>query len=130
MATKLNADISTNVDITCRKNDNLYLVATVKNSDDSIFDLTNYTLAEFLVLNSNDNTVRKFSTASSTTSPPIYYNTITRNVTLGTLSLNADGGMMSIPEGSYNYTLKITGSDGSGSSLIATILHGKFKVID
>ena len=129
MATKLNADISTNVDITCRKNDNLYLVATVKNSDDSIFDLTNYTLAEFLVLNSNDNTVRKFSTANLTNSPPIYYNTIVRDVTLGTLSLNAIGGMMSIPEGSYNYTLKIIGAVNT-VALITTVLHGKFKVID
>ena len=128
MATKISADVSTNVDITCRKGDNFYLVSTLTNSDNTIFDLTTYTLAEFIVTNSNNNTVRKFYAGAASTSTEIHiYNAITFNTTTGQIIIDVNGGDMGIPEGNYRYILKIISATPLA---LYTILHGKFKVID
>lgn len=128
MATKISADVSTNIDITCRKGDNFYLVSTLTNSDNTIFDLSTYENAEFLVLNSNNNTVRKLYAGSASTSTEIFiYNAITLNATTGQITIDVHGENMEIPEGNYIYNLKIMSTSPIS---VYTILHGKFKVID
>lgn len=125
MATKISSDVSSNVDITCRKGDSFSLTATITNSDGSIFDLDDYTNSEMIVTNSHDGTLRKFHKTAATDGGVDYYGTITYTALEGKVHINAVGEKMLIPEGTYKYVLKIAGVGG-----VHTILHGKFKVID
>ena len=142
MATKISSDISTNVDITARKNDSFFLEATVTNSDSTAFDLTNFTTINFSILNSSDTEVKKFTktgTAATDTTETLKPATITVatptngiiSIDVPSVTVNTDGESdvsydnMNIQVGSYTYTLKIISSTETH-----TILHGKFKVID
>ena len=125
MATKISSDISTNVDITCRKGDTFSLDAAITNSDGSIFDLSGYQ-AEFIVTNANDNTVRKFYSYAGSSGVIDYYSTISLNDTTGVLSINVTGNKMNVIEGQ----LRVTATSGNNAGDTHTILDGKFKVIN
>lgn len=142
MATKVSSDISTNVDITARKNDSFYLQATITNSDSTPFDLTGFYTIIFSIKNSNNVEVKRFyrtgSASADTTevlkAASISYGTptegvITINVPSTTTVDSGDNAgtynNMNILVGSYPYTLKITSTTETH-----TVLHGKFKVVD
>tara|TARA_R110002167_G_scaffold166479_1_gene363504 strand:- start:217 stop:606 length:390 start_codon:yes stop_codon:yes gene_type:complete len=129
MATKISSDISTNVDITCRKGDTFSLDAAITNSDGSIFDLSGYQ-AEFIVTNANDNTVRKFYSYAGSSGVIDYYSTISLNDTTGVLSINVTGNKMNVIEGQFKYILRVTATSGNNAGDTHTILDGKFKVIN
>tara|TARA_R110000744_G_scaffold348471_1_gene454060 strand:- start:653 stop:1042 length:390 start_codon:yes stop_codon:yes gene_type:complete len=129
MATKISSDISTNVDITCRKGDTFSLDAAITNSDGSIFDLSGY-LAEFIVTNANDNTVRKFYSYAGSSGTIDYYSTISLNNTTGIISINVTGVKMNVIEGQFKYILRVSASSGDNTGNIHTLLDGKFRVIN
>tara|TARA_R110002096_G_scaffold285676_1_gene479440 strand:- start:750 stop:1139 length:390 start_codon:yes stop_codon:yes gene_type:complete len=129
MATKISSDISTNVDITCRKGDTFSLDAAITNSDGSIFDLSGY-YAEFIVTNANDNTVRKFYSNAGTSGTIDYYSTISLNSTTGIISINVTGVKMNVIEGQFKYILRVSASSGDNTGNIHTLLDGKFRVIN
>tara|TARA_R100000742_G_C4267464_1_gene85661 strand:+ start:901 stop:1323 length:423 start_codon:yes stop_codon:yes gene_type:complete len=140
MATKISSDISTNVDITARKNDSFFLKVTITNEDSSIFDLTNYSTIDFIIKNSSNSIVKTFTktgTAATGTTENIKEATISDNGTLGVITIDVPSvttttnsppvtyNNMNIQVGSYTYVLKIVSSTETN-----TILHGKFKVVD
>ena len=143
MATKVSSDISTNVDITARKNDSFYLQVTITNSDSTPFDLTDFTSIELSIKNPNNVEVKRFyrghvaniNTDEVNKAASVSYGTptegvITINVPAVTVvlepSLSAGTyNNMNILVGSYPYTLKITSATETH-----TVLHGKFKVVD
>tara|TARA_R110000822_G_scaffold63047_11_gene155164 strand:+ start:415 stop:804 length:390 start_codon:yes stop_codon:yes gene_type:complete len=129
MATKISSDISTNVDITCRKGDTFSLDAAITNSDGSIFDLSGYQ-AQFIVTNANDNTVRKFYSYAGSSGVIDYYSTISLNDTTGVLSINVTGNKMNVIEGQFKYILRVSATSGNNTGDTHTILDGKFKVIN
>jgi len=140
MATKISSDISTNIDITARKNDSFYLQATVTNSNNSAFDLTNYSTIEFIIKNRNNSLVKVFSKGGNAATDTTEVNkvaTITDTGTSGVITINVKASTtttntpsvtfdnMNIQAGNYEYSCKI-----ESSTETHTILHGKFKVID
>lgn len=140
MATKISSDISTNVDITSRKLDSFFLQAAVTNEDSTVFNLTSYTNIDFVITNSNNTVVKKFSktgTAASGTTESLKPATITDTGSAGVITINVTATTtttnspsvtfknMNVQVGSYTYTLKI-----ASSTETHTILHGKFKVVD
>ena len=129
MATKISSDISTNVDITCRKGDTFSLDAAITNSDGSIFDLSGYQ-AQFIVTNANDNTVRKFYSYAGSSGVIDCYSTISLNDTTGVLSINVTGNKMNVIEGQFKYILRVSATSGNNTGDTHTILDGKFKVIN
>ena len=144
MATKASSDISTNIDITCRKNDSFFLKATITNADSTAFDLSGYNDIIFLVVNSSSAEVRKFTNGAAGTGNSNYTNILKPGVMTrsdaagGIIEINVKSTTtdtsgvsdviyknMDIPAGTYSYTLKI-----ESSTELHTIMHGKFKVID
>ena len=135
--TNISSDISTNVNITARKKDSFYWVATLTHEDDTVFDLTNFTSCELKITNSNNTLVKQFvkGGSSSADTDTKKYGKIVTDVTLGTITINVpastslqDGTIytnMNLLVGSYDYTLKID----SGTHL-HTVMHGRFKIID
>ena len=126
MASKISSDISSNVDISCRKGDSFYLEATMTNDDGSVFDLQYYSVMQLVVTNSNGSTYLKLQKSGSVSdsSPPLYFGQITSVASTGVITIEATSTMMEIPAASYSYYLMV-----SNGTLRHTILHGKFKVI-
>lgn len=126
MALKISSDVSTNIDISCRKGDNFFLNAVISNSDGTRFNISTYSILQLIVTNANDNTVRKFHNTSGTDGNIDFFSTISsaNHATTG-ISINAAGGKMNIPAGTYKYVFKIASNTNTH-----TILDGKFKVID
>ena len=140
MATKISSDISTNIDITARKNDSFFLEATITNENSSVFDLTSYSTIDFIIKNSNSTIVKTFQktgVAATDTTESIKAATIVDSGALGVITINVPAtttttnnpsvtfNNMNIQVGSYTYILKIVSSTETN-----TILHGKFKVMD
>ena len=143
--TNISSDVSTLINITARKFDSFYLKVTITNEDDTPFSFTNYTLAQLDIKNANGSLVKSFrNTGNPTTSTTETDKPATINP--GTGLQNDDGILIidvpystSLPDetpvvdfvnmnilvGSYDYTLTL-----SGSSERATVMHGKFKIID
>ena len=137
MATQVSSDISTNINITARKNDSFYLEATLTNDDDTVFDLTSYSSVVLEIKKSSGTLVKTITnagTASSDTTEIIKSQTITKDTTNGIIKIdvpyttNVSGTVytnMNLLVGSYDYTLKI-----SSSTELHTVMHGKFKIVD
>lgn len=137
MATQVSSDISTNINITARKNDSFYLEATLTNDDDTVFDLTSYTSVVLEIKKSSGTLVKTITnagTASSDTTEILKSQTITKDTTNGIIKIdvpyttNVSGTVytnMNLLVGSYDYTLKI-----SSSTELHTVMHGKFKIVD
>lgn len=137
MATQVSSDISTNINITARKNDSFYLQATLTNDDDTVFDLTSYTSVVLEIKKSSGTLVKTITnagTASSDTTEILKSQTITKDTTNGIIKIdvpyttNVSGTVytnMNLLVGSYDYTLKI-----SSSTELHTVMHGKFKIVD
>ncbi len=137
MATKISSDISTNVDITARKNDSFFIQATVTNEDATAFDLSSYGTIDLSIKNNNNTEVKRFKKegAVSDTTEVVKNATITDNTTGGVITINvpsvsvgagsATFNNMNIQVGTYTYTCKIVSATETH-----TILHGKFKVLD
>ena len=139
MATKISSDISTNVDITARKNDSFFLEVSITNEDSSIFDLTDFANMFFEIKDSNNNIIKIFFLGGNVnnTTEASKPGTITKNATLGKIIINVPSvtettgtgartyNNMNLPVGSYPYILKI-----QSATHINTILHGKFKSIN
>mgnify|MGYP003626885961 CR=1 FL=1 len=138
MATKVSSDISTNVNITARKNDSFYLEATLTNEDDTIFNLTSYTLTQLEIKKVSGTLVKKFTNSGNSateTTETLKCATISTDTTNGIIKIDVPytttltGGTaftnMNLLVGSYDYTLKI-----SSSTELHTVMHGKFKIVD
>mgnify|MGYP003109280675 CR=1 FL=1 len=137
MATQVSSDISTNINITARKNDSFYLEATLTNEDDTVFDLTSYTSVVLEIKKPSGTLVKKITntgTASSDTTESLKAETITNDTTNGIIKIDVPYSTtvgdstftnMNLLVGSYDYTLKI-----SSSTELHTVMHGRFKIID
>lgn len=140
MATKISSDISTKIDITARKNDSFYLQATVTDSNNSAFNLTDYNTIEFVIKNRNNSLVKVFSKGGNAATETTEVNkvaTVTDSGSAGVITINVKATTvttnnpnvtfenMNIQAGNYEYSCKI-----ESSTETHTILHGKFKVID
>jgi hypothetical protein len=124
---KLSTDISQKIDIECRKSDSLYLLATLEtgfHGSGNYFNVDSYTNVALIVKNSNDNSVLELYKSVGTDSGVKYYEKITTTTT-GNIIITATSTAMTIPEGSYTYTCKI-----SDSTTQHTVMHGKFKIVD
>ncbi len=124
---KLSTDISQKIDIECRKSDSLYLVATLETGSygsGNYFNLSSYNNVALIVKNSNGNSVLELYKSAGTDSGVKYYEKIS-TTTIGNITINATSTAMTIPEGSYTYTCKI-----SNSITQHTVMHGKFKIVD
>tara|TARA_X000001382_G_scaffold120194_1_gene101557 strand:- start:631 stop:1011 length:381 start_codon:yes stop_codon:yes gene_type:complete len=124
---KLSTDISQKIDIECRKSDSLYLIATLEtgsHGSGNYFNVNLYTGVTLIVKNSTGNSVLELYKSFGTNSGVKYYNTITTTTT-GNITITATSTAMTIPEGSYTYTCKI-----SNSTTQHTVMHGKFKIVD
>ena len=125
---KLSTDISQKIDIECRKGDSFFLVAvleTGKIGSGIYFNLGTFTEIKFIAKNSSGNSVVEFYQSSGTNTGVKYYDTITNTGSSGGILINAPSDATNIPEGTYNYTCKISKTDSQH-----TIMHGKFKVVD
>ena len=147
MATNISSDISTNINITTRKNDSFYLKMTLSNDDGTAFSLNSYTVYQFRIFDSSSNVLKEFSypgSASTGTNEVHKPGTITRYngqnslspgeiiIEVPSITVNSgngdDAGMYfnnNLPVGSYDYTFVLK----SGTE-VHTILHGKFKSVD
>jgi len=141
MATNISSDISSNVNITARKNDSFYLKATITNSDGSVFDMTGYTSASLQIENANGVVVKKLArggTPSTETDEVSKPDTIAIDTDLGIVIINVPAITSSTSSGSsvnytninllvgtYDYTLKLT-----STTQVHTIMHGKFKSVN
>ena len=105
----------------------LWLLATLETGSygsGDYFNVNTYPNVALIVKNSNDNSVLELYKGSGTNSGVKYYETITTTTT-GTINITATSTAMTIPEGSYTYTCKI-----SNSTQQYTVMHGKFKIVD
>lgn len=113
---KVNLDIASTLDITCRRYDTFKLDMDWTDSSDAVIDLTGYTFKA---------QVRKRSTSASVV---LTFDTsdFTKNAT-GDLVMNKAGADMSIKGGNYVYDLQAT---HTGTGNVATWLKGLFIVND
>lgn len=113
MATQINLDNSTRVDITCRKGDTFTLEFTFKDSDGLAIDLTNYTWKM---------DVKETDTSSGDIIAEDSF-TYTGNSS-GVLTITAAASVMaSVPGGLYVYDLQST-----NSGTVKTWVYGIFKI--
>ena len=112
----INLDISTKLDITCRRNDTFSLELTMKDANGDPIDLTQY--SDFLM------EVRRHDrkTGTATLSMRSSSNEINGN-SEGVLSITKDAGDMNISGGNYVYDLQST-----KNGVVATWLRGKFTI--
>jgi hypothetical protein len=124
MATQISSDIASEVDVTARKGDSFYLKATLTKVDGTVYDFSDYTASNLIVLNSQDAVVRDFRSASDSVSLPNVASAISLTLaSTGILTISTAGSNMNIPKGNYTYTLAI-----SNATEKITIMYGKFKV--
>ena len=142
-STNISSDISTKINITARKFDSFELTITITNEDNTPFSFEDYNEARLEIKNTNNVVVKTFtSTGNKLTGTTADYKpqTITpsaMNTTDGILTLTVPYATTTTNEppvtfinmnmlvGTYDYTLKLIGSTER-----ATIMHGKFKVVD
>tara|TARA_R110002012_G_scaffold44107_1_gene118765 strand:- start:1202 stop:1603 length:402 start_codon:yes stop_codon:yes gene_type:complete len=133
MASKLNLDTSTKLDITCRGGDNFEFTATFSNNNSSHIDFSEIFNGTLLVTNPNlglNQTVRKFHSGSAPTNTSFNGIDIFDSITIlndnqSVVKFEASGYKMFIPKGTYSYVFTMLTNFGK----IHTFLHGKFKVI-
>ena len=113
---KINLDIASTLDITCRRYDTFKLDMDWTDSADAVIDLTAYTFKA---------RVRKRSTSASVVLT-FEDSDFTKNAT-GDLVMNKAGSLMSIKGGNYVYDLQAT---HTSSSSVSTWLKGLFIVND
>lgn len=113
---KVNLDIASTLDITCRRYDTFKLDMDWTDSSDAVIDLTAYTFKA---------QVRKRSTSASVVLT-FDDSDFTKNAT-GDLVMNKAGTAMSIKGGNYVYDLQAT---QTGTGNVATWLKGMFIVND
>ena len=113
---KVNLDIASTLDITCRRYDTFKLDMDWKDASDAVIDLTSYTFKA---------QVRKKSTSGSVI---LTFETsdFTKNAT-GDLIMSKAGSLMSLKGGNYVYDLQAT---HTSSSEVSTWLKGLFIVND
>lgn len=124
---KISTDISQKTDLECRKSDNLYLQLTLEEGSvgsGDYFDLSSFTECTLVAKNQNNNSVLELYKSSGTNAGVKYYQTITVGSN-GIILIQASSNAMTIPEGTYSYTLKV-----SSSTQQHTIMHGKLKIVD
>ena len=124
---KLSTDISQKIDLECRKSDNLYLQLTLEEGSagsGEYFDLSPFSECAFIAKNQNNNSVLELYKSSGTDAGVKYYQTVSVGSN-GLISITANSNAMTIPEGTYSYTLKV-----SSGTQQHTIMHGKFKIVD
>ena len=144
MATNISSDISTNINITIRKNDSLYLKITLTNSDGTAFNVSSYTVFKLEVFDSKNTVIKRYQktgVAATGTSEVAKPATITVYNDANSLSpgeiildspsftVNTNTNKMffnnNLLVGSYDYKFII-----NNSTETHTILHGKIKCID
>jgi len=111
----INTDIAQKIDIVVRENNSSTINLTLTNSDNSVFDLTGYSL-KFDIDKNNESLFTHTSTGSGTT---INFSTPTN----GKVVIFFTKDEMSINPGTYNYKLVLT----KGTS-VKTWMYGKFKI--
>ena len=141
MADKISSDISTNIDITARKGDSFYLEAQVSNTDNTPFDLTEYSVVTMHVTTNTGKPVLNLSTdtvlsGNSNFTKIIKPGTITvPEATSGKIIISLDFSTTDsvnnvtyqntdIPVGSYKYLLYISNNTDKH-----TVLNGKLKIV-
>mgnify|MGYP003129771554 FL=1 len=125
---KLSTDISQKIDIECRKGDSFVLIAvleTGKVGSGIYMSLVSFTEITFIAKNSNGNSVVEYYKSSGTDTGVKYYDTISDTGSAGGILISAPSDSTNIPEGTYNYTCKISKTNAQH-----TVMHGKFKVVD
>jgi len=128
MAAQISSDIATEVDIIVRKKDSFYLKVTLTKADGSVYNFSTYNIAELLVTNANDSSIREFLSKSDAVTLPKVASAISiADAATGELVISTAGGNMDIPKGSYVYVLSIENTDANPNEKI-TLMYGKFKV--
>ena len=144
MATNISSDISTNINITIRKNDSLYLKITLTNSDGTAFNLNPYDVFNLEVYDSKGTVIKRYQktgTAATGTNEVAKPGVITVYNGVNSLSpgeivldcpsfiVNTSSNLMfhnnNLLVGSYDYKFIISGGGDTH-----TILHGKIKSVD
>ena len=144
MATNISSDISTNINITIRKNDSLYLKITLTNSDGTAFNLNPYSVFQLEVYDSKGDVIKRYQkngVAETGTTEGAKPGVIT--VYDGSNSLSPGEIVLDCPSiitntsvnkmyynnnllvGSYDYKFML-----KGGGEVHTILHGKIKSVD
>ena len=109
----VNLDISSRLDITCRKNDTFSLDLDIKDASGNALDLTSYTFKMEVRTSTDDVGSPIISSA----------NIIDTKDSSGNLNLAIEATYMEVPAGTYVYDLQ-----ARLSGVVTTWLYGTFKV--
>ena len=136
MATNISSDISTNINITIRKNDSLYLKITLTNSDGTAFNLNPYSVFQLEVYDSKGDVIKRYQKNGVAETGVITVYDGSNSLSPGEIVLDCPSIITntSVNKMYYNNNLLVGSYDYKfmlkGGGEVHTILHGKIKSVD